>query len=280
MLSKKPNPLLAPTQSKHLIGFAPQWPAPHFVRALMTTRDGGVSSQPWSSLNLGLLSGDDPAQVLVNRGLVQAAMGVPAVYLKQVHGVKAVSIDPQTPSGLEGDVAWTTQSGIACAMMAADCLPILVCHPNAKWVAAAHAGWRGLAGFNGHGVVETLAQGARAQGLATQDCLVWLGPCIGPTAFEVGQDVVDAFLSKQPLSVEKMESENLFVAQGNGKYLADLAGLAKWRLNAAGFQAIGGNDSTLLWCTYLQESQYHSHRRDAVRKGGSGRMAAYIWITP
>ena len=97
----------------------------------MTTREGGVSTEPWSSLNLGLMSGDESGKVLVNRGLVESAMGVPAVYLKQVHGVKAVAIEAQTPSGLEGDVAWTTQSGIACAMMAADCLPILVCHPKA-----------------------------------------------------------------------------------------------------------------------------------------------------
>ena len=245
----------------------------------MTTRYGGVSTEPWSSLNLGLGSGDKPSQVLVNRGLVQSSMGVPAVYFKQVHGVKALAIEAQTPSGLEGDVAWTTQSNIACAMMAADCLPILVCHPKAKWVAAAHAGWRGLAGAKGHGVVETLAQGAIEHGLATQDCLVWLGPCIGPTAFEVGQDVLDAFISQQEPALETMLSEDFFVPQGGGKYLADLAGLARWRLIAAGFQVICGNDSDLSWCTYRQESKYHSHRRDALRKGGSGRMAAYIWIT-
>jgi YfiH family protein len=164
-------------------------------------------------------------------------------------------------------------------MMAADCLPILVCHPKAQWVAAAHAGWRGLAGANGHGVVETLAQGAKEQGFSIQDCMVWLGPCIGPTAFEVGQDVLDAFISRQQPALETMRPEAFFLAQGDGKYLADLAGLARWRLTAAGFQVISGNDSSLAWCTYRQESKYHSHRRDAVRKGGSGRMAAYIWIT-
>lgn len=245
----------------------------------MTTREGGVSAEPWSSLNLGLMSGDEPGQVLVNRGLVESAMGVPAVYLKQVHGVKAVAIEARTPSGLEGDVAWTTQSGVACAMMAADCLPILVCHPTAKWVAAAHAGWRGLAGANGHGVVETLAQGATEQGFSIQDCMVWLGPCIGPTAFEVGQDVFDAFILKHQPALETMRHEDFFVPHGAGKYLADLAGLARKRLTAAGFRVISGNDSSLAWCTYRQESKYHSHRRDAVRKGGSGRMAAYIWIT-
>ena len=245
----------------------------------MTTRQGGVSPQPWDSLNLGLFSGDSSENVLNNRGLVQRAMGVPAVYLRQVHGVKGLGIDHQTPPGLEADVAWTTHAGVACSVMAADCLPILVCHPKFKWVAAAHAGWRGLAGLAGHGVVETLSEGAKEQGLRTADCMAWLGPCIGPTAFEVGEDVVQAFLTHLNSPKEKKALENLFVAKGHGKYWADLAGLARWRLEAAGFEIICGNDSSLAWCTYRQETQYHSHRRDALLKGGAGRMAAYIWIT-
>ena len=245
----------------------------------MTTRQGGVSPQPWDSLNLGLFSGDSSENVLNNRGLVQSAMGVPAVYLRQVHGVKGLGIDHQTPPGLEADVAWTTHAGAACCVMAADCLPILVCHPKFKWVAAAHAGWRGLAGLDGHGVVETLFEGAKEQGLRTADCMAWLGPCIGPTAFEVGEDVVQAFLTHLNSPKEKKALENLFVAKGHGKYWADLAGLARWRLKAAGFKGICGNDSSLSWCTYRQETQYHSHRRDALLKGGAGRMAAYIWIT-
>ena len=245
----------------------------------MTTRQGGVSPQPWDSLNLGLFSGDSTENVLNNRGLVQSAMGVPAVYLRQVHGVKGLGIDHQTPPGLEADVAWTTHAGVACSVMAADCLPILVCHPKFKWVAAAHAGWRGLAGLAGHGVVETLSEGAKEQGLRTADCIAWLGPCIGPTAFEVGEDVVQAFLTHLNSPKEKKALENLFVAKGHGKYWADLAGLARWRLEAAGFEVICGNDSSLAWCTFRQETQYHSHRRDALLKGGAGRMAAYIWIT-
>ena len=245
----------------------------------MTTRQGGVSPQPWDSLNLGLFSGDSSENVLNNRGLVQRAMGVPAVYLRQVHGVKGLGIDHQTPPGLEADVAWTTHTGVACCVMAADCLPILVCHPKFKWVAAAHAGWRGLAGLAGHGVVETLSECAKEQGLRTADCIAWLGPCIGPTAFEVGEDVVQAFLTHLNSPKEKKALENLFVAKGHGKYWADLAGLARWRLEAAGFEIICGNDSSLAWCTYRQETQYHSHRRDALLKGGAGRMAAYIWIT-
>lgn len=245
----------------------------------MTTRQGGVSPQPWDSLNLGLFSGDSSENVLNNRGLVQSAMGVPAVYLRQVHGVKGLGIDHQTPPGLEADVAWTTHTGVACCVMAADCLPILVCHPKFKWVAAAHAGWRGLAGLAGHGVVETLSEGAKEQGLRAADCIAWLGPCIGPTAFEVGEDVVQAFLTRLNSPKEKKALENLFVANGHGKYWADLAGLARWRLKTAGFEVIFGNDSSLSWCTYRQETQYHSHRRDALLKGGAGRMAAYIWIT-
>jgi YfiH family protein len=245
----------------------------------MTTRQGGVSPQPWDSLNLGLFSGDSSENVLNNRGLVQSAMGVPAVYLRQVHGVKGLGIEHQTPPGLEADVAWTTHTGVACCVMAADCLPILVCHPKFKWVAAAHAGWRGLAGLAGHGVVETLSEGAKEQGLRAADCIAWLGPCIGPTAFEVGEDVVQAFLTHLNSPKEKKALENLFVAKGHGKYWADLAGLARWRLEAAGFEIICGNDSSLSWCTYRQETQYHSHRRDALLKGGAGRMAAYIWIT-
>ena len=245
----------------------------------MTTRQGGVSPPPWDSRNLGLFSGDSSENVLNNRGLVQSAMGVPAVYLRQVHGVKGLGIEHQTPPGLEADVAWTTHAGVACSVMAADCLPILVCHPKFKWVAAAHAGWRGLAGLAGHGVVETLSEGAKEHGLRTADCMAWLGPCIGPTAFEVGEDVVQAFLTHLNSPKEKKALENLFVAKGHGKYWADLAGLARWRLEAAGFEIICGNDSSLAWCTYRQETQYHSHRRDALLKGGAGRMAAYIWIT-
>jgi YfiH family protein len=160
-------------------------------------------------------------------------------------------------------------------MMVADCLPILVCHKRLPWVAAAHAGWRGLAGSKGEGVVETLAQAIAAQGLLAQDCLIWLGPCIGPRAFEVGVDVRDAFLE----SPMKMSVETCFQPMGSGKYGADLAGLARLRLQAVGFNDLYGNDSSPVWCTYSAVGEYHSHRRDAAQRGGAGRMAAYVWIT-
>ena len=241
----------------------------------MTTRHGGVSETPWRSLNLGDHVGDKPENVRTNRALVAQEMKVPAIYLRQVHGVQSVGIDFQTPANTEADVAWTRQEGLACTMMVADCLPILICHSSQKWVAAAHAGWRGLAGENGHGVVETLASAARLQGFDLKDCLAWLGPCIGPTAFEVGQDVLAAFENKQLEASHK----DLFAPTAAGKYLADLAGMARQRLLQAGFQNLYGNDSTLPWCTYKQADQYHSHRRDAASLGGAGRMAAYIWIT-
>lgn len=247
----------------------------------MTTRQGGVSQQPWGELNLGLFAGDDSNSVLQNRERVAQAMGVPAVYLRQVHGAHGVAIDFQTSPAVQADVTWTTQAGIACAIMAADCLPILVCHPSAKWVAAAHAGWRGLSGTEGHGVVETLAHAAKAQGLNTADCFVWLGPCIGPTAFEVGPDVLEAFEPSSQARGLSYNSEvsSWFKPKESHKFWADLAGLARMRLEAVGFKALYGNDSSLPWCTYSQESKYHSHRRDAVAKGGSGRMAAYVWLT-
>ena len=250
----------------------------------MTTREGGVSQAPWGSLNLGMLSGDDLKSVQQNRELVAQAMGVPAVYLRQVHSTTGVEIDASTPGNTEADAAWTTQKGLACAMMAADCMPILVCHPTTRWVAAAHAGWRGLAGQNGHGVVETLAHAAKAQGLQVEDCLVWLGPCIGPSAFEVGEDVRAAFTNTGAYSSSTASQlasyQAMFAPQSGQKYMADLAGLARLRAQAAGFKAIFGNDSGLSWCTYSNTEKYHSHRRDAVAKGGAGRMAAYVWITP
>jgi YfiH family protein len=206
---------------------------------------------------------------------VAKQIGALPIYLSQVHGTKGVTISPGLSCTTEADVAWTSEVGLACTMMVADCLPILVCHKSLPWVAAAHAGWRGLAGSKGEGVVETLAQAVAAQGMLVQDCLIWLGPCIGPRAFEVGVDVRDAFLE----SPMKMSVETCFQPMGSGKYGADLAGLARLRLQAVGFNDLYGNDSSPVWCTYSAVGQYHSHRRDAAQRGGAGRMAAYVWIT-
>ena len=240
----------------------------------MTTRHGGVSEAPWGSLNLGDHVGDKPENVKTNRALVAHEMQVPAIYLRQVHGVHGVAINSKTPANTEADVAWTRQEGLACTMMVADCLPILICHSTQKWVAAAHAGWRGLAGENGHGVVEALASTVRLEGFAPEDCLVWLGPCIGPTAFEVGPEVLAAFEKDQPAA-----SSKAFFAPGpaptsasEGKYMADLAWLARHLLRQYGLTDVQGNDSSAPWCTFLQQTSFFSHRRDGV----SGRFAAGI----
>jgi YfiH family protein len=244
----------------------------------MTTRQGGVSRPPWDSLNLGDHVGDEPSHVATNRRLVAQTLQAQAVYVKQVHGVTGWELSlhssPTLSSPLpEADLTWTTQPGLACAMMVADCLPLLVCHRHTPWVAAVHAGWRGLAGSDGHGVVESLRDVVQQQGLAPQDCLVWLGPCIGPTAFEVGSEVVAA------LSGGLATPSDCFKGlEKKGQYLADLAAVARFRLRASGFCHLFGNDSSLTWCTFRQEALYHSHRRDALRKGGAGRMAAIIWL--
>lgn len=242
----------------------------------MTTRHGGVSSAPWGTLNLGDHVGDKLEDVMANRTLVGQQIQTPAIYLRQVHGVQGVAIDTQTPANTEADLAWTREAGVACTMMVADCLPILVCHSQQKWVASAHAGWRGLAGSQGLGVVESLASVIHAQGLSTQDCLVWLGPCIGPTAFEVGSEVLAAFQNGKAEATSKA----YFEPAAADKYMADLAGLARHKLQMAGFANLYGNDSTLAWCTFSQAKLYHSHRRDAALLGSAGRMAAYVWIKP
>jgi len=255
----------------------------------MTTRHGGVSMAPWDSLNVGDHVGDDPNHVAANRRLVAQTLGAQPVYVKQVHGVNGLAL-PFQSKGLdtdhsktslvsgsaivhEADLTWTTQPGLACAMMVADCLPLLVCHRHTPWVAAVHAGWRGLAGREGQGVIESLRQVVQQQGLIPQDCLVWLGPCIGPTAFEVGAEVVSALSWGLPAHNPFFES-----LAKKGQFMADLAGVARYRLKAVGFDRLYGNDSSLPWCTYRQETLYHSHRRDTSRKGGAGRMAAFIWV--
>ena len=255
----------------------------------MTTRQGGVSMPPWDSLNLGDHVGDDPNHVAANRHLVAQTLGAQPVYVKQVHGFHALAL-PFQSTGLdtdplkttlvsasvnapEADLTWTTQAGLACTMMVADCLPLLVCHRHMPWVAAVHAGWRGLAGREGQGVIESLGHVVQQQGLNPQDCLVWLGPCIGPTAFEVGAEVVAALSWGLPAHHDCFQA-----LEKKGQSMADLAGVSRYRLKAAGFEHLYGNDSTLSWCTYRQEALYHSHRRDAALKGGAGRMAAFIWV--
>lgn len=259
----------------------PDWPAPPGVHAVFTTRQGGVSVAPWGSMNLGDHVGDEFAQVAANRALLAQATGAKPVFLQQVHGSAVLSLDGETPHGLQADAAITSQHGIACTIMVADCLPVLFTNTAGSAVAAAHAGWRGLAGQQGHGVLEqtfecfgALAHMERAQ--AAINTIAWLGPCIGPTAFEVGAEVRAAFVDSHA------DAAHCFTAANPGKYLANLAGLARLRLQALGITQIFGNDGSAPWCTVGDASMFFSHRRDAgVRGNGfhtTGRMAACIWL--
>jgi YfiH family protein len=251
----------------------PEWPAPAQVRALCTTRSGGVSAPPYDSLNLGTHVGDEAAHVSHNRAVLQGALGVRPVFLNQVHGHHMQELQADTPDGLEADGCWTRRREVACTVMVADCLPILLCDRAGTQVAAVHAGWRGLVGEGGVGVVEQIYKRFSAisrvdHAQAAPEIIAWLGPCIGPQAFEVGPEVRAAFVAAAP------EAAQAFVAQPGGKWLADLPALARQRLQALGISGIYGNDGSTDWCTVSNPSRFFSHRRDRI----SGRFAACVWL--
>ncbi|MGV3569713.1 MAG: peptidoglycan editing factor PgeF [Ramlibacter sp.] len=251
----------------------PAWPAPDSVRAACSTRSGGVSAAPYDSLNLGDHVGDDPAAVAANRQRFAQALGARPVFMKQVHGSGVARLTLATPDGIEADACWTTEGGVACTIMVADCLPVLLADRRGRVVGAAHCGWRGLAGERGQGVLEALwrqmlPQLGSDRWQAAQGMVAWLGPCIGPDAFEVGPEVREAFLQRDP------EASACFRAHGNGKFMAHLPALARRRLQALGIASIHGNDGTPGWCTVSAASRFFSHRRDRV----SGRLAAAAWL--
>jgi YfiH family protein len=253
------------------------WPAPPHVRTLMTDRHGGVSSAPWDSMNLGDHVGDEGAHTQINRQHLQSAVGAPLVFLKQVHGHQVIHLKACSTHGTEADACISTGPDVACTIMVADCLPVLMCDTRGQWVAAAHAGWRGLAGGvgeTGFGVLESLRGSSPVKQTPPEDILVWLGPCIGPKAFEVGPDVVAAFCDHDGAAQE------LFQPSKPGKWLADLAGLARMRLRQLGIERVYGNNSHPDWCTVTNSVRFFSHRRDSPAFGQSGRMAACIWLTP
>jgi len=252
----------------------PDWPTPLGVRAVCTTRAGGVSGAPYDSLNLGEHVGDDAAHVAANRIALQAALGVRPVFLNQVHGCQVLHLNADTPDGAVADACITDQIGIACTIMVADCLPVLFTTRQGQAVAAAHAGWRGLAGQGGVGVLETTFKRFSAlalinKGQTASEIISWLGPCIGPQAFEVGDEVRAAFVAHDA------QAASCFQPMATGKWLADLAALARQRLRALGITQLYGNDSTPPWCTVGNASRFFSHRRDQV----SGRFAACVWKT-
>jgi hypothetical protein len=246
----------------------PDWPVPGGVRSVCTTRAGGVSARPYDSLNLGDHVGDEPAAVQANRELLAQSTGVRPVFLQQVHGAQVVALSPVTPDGTQADGCVTTLAGVACTIMVADCLPVLFADSLGRAVGAAHAGWRGLAGEGGDGVLETTHAQFRSAAGEGGETLAWLGPCIGPTAFEVGDEVKAAFEAHDP------QATPLFQPHAPGKWLADLQGLARLRLAAMGITRVYGNDGSAPWCTVGNPSRFFSHRRDRV----SGRFAACIWL--
>ena len=233
----------------------PDWPAPASVRACVTTRAGGVSLPPFDGLNLGDHVEDEPQAVTENRRLLVELLGCRPAWLKQVHSPDVVAADPaQVPTA---DASWTATPGTACVVLTADCLPALFCDRAGTRVAAAHAGWRGLAG----GVLENTVA---ALGVEPDELLVWLGPAIGPQSFEVGAEVREVFVAQHA------EAERAFVPSANaGKYLADLYSLARIRLAAIGVTAVhgGGLDT-------FSDPRFFSYRRAA----GTGRFASLVWL--
>lgn len=243
---------------------------------LMTARDGlhpGTASQPpWDAFNLGNHVGDEPADVQRHREELAAALHAEPVWLQQVHGNRVVRLSRQNLGAMaetQADGAFTTEPGVACAIMVADCLPILLAAPEGRGVAALHAGWRGLAGagdMNGLGIAHTgVAALCEAASCDPADLRAWLGPCIGPTAFQVGPDVLSGF------GVDPAQSHPRFIPQSADRWLADLAGLAADRLQSLGVQRIEGGQ----WCTVSEPSRFFSFRRDRV----TGRQAACIWLS-
>ncbi|CAI1910653.1 Laccase domain protein yfiH [Serratia quinivorans] len=236
----------------------PDWPLPAGVKACSTTRYGGVSLPPYDSLNLGTHVGDEAQAVGVNRQRLVEGADLPQmpVWLEQVHGTRVVRLDGQTPADLQADAVYSNVPGQVCAVMTADCLPVLFCSQAGDEVAAAHAGWRGLC----NGVLEqTLAAFTAEPGRIS----AWLGPAIGPQQFEVGPEVRAAFIAVDDAAAAA------FTPQGD-KFLADIYLLARQRLQRAGIHAIYGGDR----CTVSEISYFFSYRRDGI----TGRLASLIWL--
>lgn len=235
----------------------PDWPAPASVRGCVTTRQGGVSLPPYEAFNLGDHVGDDPTAVAENRRRLSAEFAIQPAWLKQVHGLVVADADPAVVA--EADASWTDQPGIACTVMTADCLPALFCDRAGTRVAAAHAGWRGLAGGVLEATLDRLA-------LPPEEVLVWLGPAIGPQAFEVGTEVRDAFTAVHP------EAATAFVDGARpGKLMADIYHLARIRLAARGVTAVYGGG----FCT-VSDPRFFSYRRTPQ----GGRFASLVWLQP
>lgn len=234
----------------------PDWPAPASVRAIVTTRHGGVSAGPYATLNLGAHVGDSPVAVARNRAILRACLPGEPVWLEQVHGIDVVDAGV-APAGSRADASVARRAGAVCAVQTADCLPVLFCDDDGQVVAAAHAGWRGLLA----GVLEaTLAR----MDVAPRQVMAWMGPAIGPAAFEVGQEVRDAFAA-----ADRRDASAFAPGARHGKWQADLFQLARQRLARCGVERVFGGGV----CTYSDPERYFSYRRDGV----TGRFATLVW---
>jgi len=233
----------------------PDWPAPAGVKACVTTRAGGVSLAPFDSLNLGDHVDDSPETVAENRRRLTDHFSIQPAWLKQVHGIAVAHADPSLTA--TADASWTATPGIACTAMTADCLPALFCDRAGTRVAAAHAGWRGLAAGVLEATLDSLA-------VPPEEVLVWLGPAIGPQAFEVGPEVREIFVEQLP------EAAKAFVpSQNAGKFMADIYELARLRLATRGVTAVYGGG----FCT-VTDPRFFSYRRSPR----TGRFASLVWL--
>lgn len=238
----------------------PDWPAPAGVRACVSTREGGVSRAPYASLNLAAHVGDEPGAVLENRRRLHEALALPAepTWLDQVHGVRVLDLDADA-SDRRADAALTRREGVVCAVLTADCLPVLFCDRQGSLVAVAHAGWRGLQA----GVLEATVAGTALPG---GRLMAWLGPGIGPRSFQVGPEVRKAFVALDPAA------DCCFRRGPGDRYLADLYALARRRLAAVGVAEVYGGGLS----SFDDPVRFYSYRRE----GRTGRMASLIWLEP
>ena len=239
----------------------PDWPTPGGVRAIATTRRGGVSAGVYASFNLGDHVGDDPAAVAENRRLLDARLALPGSprWLRQVHGTAVARAEHGGVAPI-ADAMLAATPGQVCAVLTADCLPVLFCDRAGRHVAAAHAGWRGLAA----GILPATVTALTESGVAAPELLAWLGPAISVAAYEVGADVRDAFLAGDS------GADADFAVNRRGRWQLDLVAVARRQLQALGVERIYGGSR----CTFGDASRYFSHRRD----GQCGRQATLIWL--
>ena len=244
----------------------PDWPAPANVHAVFTLRHGGHSEGDYRAFNLGDHVGDDPEAVAANRALLQRELGLPnpPQWLEQIHSDKVVEAESDGKIRT-ADASFSREKGSVCSVLTADCLPLLVCNRDGSEVAAIHAGWRGLAG----GVIRATIEAMESK---PEELMVWLGPAIGPHAFECGVDVLEAAFESAMSESHAEAIAGCFVphSQKPLHFLADIYALGRAELQELGVTDVYGGDR----CTVTEESEFFSYRRD----GNTGRMASLIWI--